>query len=524
MSEVFLPHCGAPRPKRLFMLVAILSLASAACVGQALAEPEEVLRPADFAYGREIQLSDSPLPVVSVQVPLDLYRVMRATDLRELMVFNGRGAQVPHAIRSVRTGTPREPDTLELPIFPLHAGPSQTGGSGEVVSLEIERDAEGRVLKLGLKTESHGAQAPVPPVQARPKHGAKSTRAQPGEVGGAQSASVAGDAGAAAASDGPPQPIAAYILDARAAKRAIAALQINLLESADERVLPIRVEASEDLVRFYEVPTEGALIQLGHGGQRIDRDQVGILRPTTVPFYRLSAAREGNFPTKLVSVVATLADLEPVRPVEQVVSSAQATSKPPVFDFDLTGPLPVDRVEFKLPENNTIVNAELFASSSRQGPWDSVARTRLYRIAGSDAEFTGPTLEVARRNDRYYQLRVEATGGGLGAGAPKLVTYHAPDQLLFLRRGEGPFTLAYGRYQAQHARFEADDLLSLLPDKPTPTAEGTLGERKTLGGKERLVEPKAPPPYKTYAVWAVLIAGVALLGTIALRLARTQKS
>jgi hypothetical protein len=449
---------------------------------------------------------------------------MRSTDLRELMVFNGRGAQVPHAIRSVRSGTPLEPETLELPIFPLHAGPPQAGGSGEVVALEIERDAEGRVLKLGLKTESHDAQVPLPPVSARPKPGAKSKRAQPGEVGGAQSASVAGDAGAAAASDSEPQPIAAYILDARAAKRAIASLQIKLLASADERVLPVRVEASEDLVHFFEVPTDGALIQLGHGGQRIDRDHVGILRPTTFQFYRLSAAREGNFPTKVVSVVATLADLEPARPFEKLVAYAQATSKPPVFDFDLAGPLPVDRVEFVLPENNTIVNAELFASRSRQGPWDSVARARLYRIAGPEAELTGPTLEVARRNDRYYQLRVEATGGGLGAGAPKLVTYHAPDQLLFLRRGEGPFTLAYGRYKAQHTRFEADDLLSLSPDKPTPTAEGTLGELKTLGGKERMVEPKAPPPYKTYAVWAVLIAGVALLGTIALRLARTSKS
>jgi hypothetical protein len=195
-----------------------------------------------------------------------------------------------------------------------------------------------------------------------------------------------------------------------------------------------------------------------------------------------------------------------------------------VFDFDLGGPVPVDRIKFQLPENNTIVNAELFASSSRQGPWASIVRTRLYRVARPEVELTAPTLEVARRNARYYQLRVEPMGGGLGAGAPELVTYHSPDQLLFLRRGEGPFTLAYGRYRVQHARFEADDLLSLSPDQPTPTAEGTLGEVKTLGGKDRLAEPKAPPPYKTYAVWAVLIAGVALLGTIALRLARTQKS
>jgi hypothetical protein len=297
-------------------------------------------------------------------------------------------------------------------------------------------------------------------------------------------------------------------------------LKVQLLEPADERVLSLRVEASEDLVRFVDVPVEGALIQLGHGGQRIDRDQITI-PPTRAPFFRLTSRRDATFPTPVVSVIATLADVEPTRPFEKVAATAQTGPKPQVFGFDLGGPVPVDRIEFQLPENNTIVNAELLAASSNKGPWTSVLRTRLYRIARAETELTGPTLDIGRRNDRYYELRVEAIGGGLGAGKPTLVTYHAPDQLLFLRRGEGPFTLAYGRYRVQHARFEADDLLSLLPDQPAPTASGTLSDVKTLGGEDRLVPPKAPPPYKTYVVWAVLIAGVALLGGIALRLVKS---
>jgi hypothetical protein len=204
-----------------------------------------------------------------------------------------------------------------------------------------------------------------------------------------------------------------------------------------------------------------------------------------------------------------------------VVSAAQAGRKPQVFDFDLGGPVPVDRIEFQLPENNTIVNAELLAASSNKGPWTTVLRTRLYRIAHAGTELTGPTLDIGRRNDRYYELRVEAIGGGLGAGKPTLVTYHAPDQLLFLRRGEGPFTLAYGRSRVQHARFQAEDLLSLLPEQPAPTARATLGQVTTLGGEDRLAAPKPPPPYTTYLVWVVLIAGVALLGGIALRLSKS---
>jgi hypothetical protein len=237
----------------------------------------------------------------------------------------------------------------------------------------------------------------------------------------------------------------------------------------------------------------------------------------------VSPAREKTFPVAVANVTATLADVEPTRPLEKVVVKALKTGKPQVFDFDLGGPVPVDRIEFQLPENNTIVNAELFAASSRNGTWTSVLRARLYRVARAEAEVTGPTLEVARRSDRFYQLRVESTGGGLGSGLPALVTYHAPDELLFLKRGEGPFTLAYGRYEVKPSRFEADDLLSLLPQKTGPTATGKLGDIKHLGGSDRLTPPKAPPPYETYAVWAILIAGVALLGGIALRLARSGK-
>jgi hypothetical protein len=501
--------------QRLRVMVGCLALA--ACIGRATAEPEEVLTPSDFAYGREIKLPDSPLPVVSVPLPLDVYRAMRASDLSELMVFNGRGAQVPHAIRTLHAGSPEAPEALELPLFPLHAGSSSGGGSASL-ALEIERDAQGQVVRIAAKSES----------SARPAAGDKrrvaktesgSAHRGSSERGATEPTAAQPDAGAAA-SEVPSPPIAAYVLDARAAKRAIVSLRIRLLESADERVLPLRVEASEDLVRFVDLPVDGALIQLGHGGQRIDRDQISI-PPTRARFYRLSALREGNFPVSIASVVATLADLEPTRPFEKVVANAQSTPKPQVFDFDLGGPVPVDRIEFRLPENNTIVNAELLASSSSQGPWTHVLRTRLYRIARAEAELTGPTLEIGRRNDRYYELRVEATGGGLGAGKPALVTYHAPDQLLFLRRGEGPFSLAYGRYRVQHTRFEADDLLSLLPDRPAPTAAGTFADVKTLGGKARLIAPKPPPPYKTYAVWAVLIAGVALLGAIALRLSRS---
>jgi hypothetical protein len=460
------------------MTARVLTLCSLLLCGRAAhAEPEAPLKPADFAYGRELALPGDSQPLVSVALPLDVYRAMHGPDLRELMVFNGRGAQVPHAIRSLRAGPTDAPETVPLPLFPL---PLAAAGGNLDTALLIQRDTAGRITSLVARS----GPALVP------------------------------DGGPVAA----PR-IAAYVLDGRALPRALVALRVQLGEAADDRVLGLRVETSEDLLSFDELPVGGALIQLGHGGQRIDRDLLS-LPPTRASFYRLSPVSTDSFPSPLVAVQATLAALDAPQPFERLESRSTASPAPQVFRFDLGGPVPVDRVEFALPEQNTVVNAELCASDKPAGPYHSVLRARLYRVALPDRELAGPTLDVVRRNVRYYELRVEPTGGGVGAGAPKLITYHAPDQLLFLRRGEGPFLLAYGRYRVPPARFEADDLLTLLPKSNAATANASLGERKQLGGTQQLRAPPPPPAYKTYAMWAVLIAGVLALGALALQLAR----
>jgi hypothetical protein len=123
---------------------------------------------------------------------------------------------------------------------------------------------------------------------------------------------------------------------------------------------------------------------------------------------------------------------------------------------------------------------------------------------------------------------VENKGGGLGQGVPRLHTFHVPEQLLFVRRGAAPFTLAYGSLRATPSEFSADELLALLPPasksqagapKPEP-AIASAGATRTLGGDAALRAPPPPPPIKTYVLWAVLIAGVGLLTALALRLLR----
>jgi hypothetical protein len=51
----------------------------------------------------------------------------------------------------------------------------------------------------------------------------------------------------------------------------------------------------------------------------------------------------------------------------------------------------------------------------------------------------------------------------------------------------------------------------------------TLGARRELGGAAALVAPR-PFPWRTAALWAVLVVGVLVVATMAVRLARDMRS
>jgi len=61
-------------------------------------------------------------------------------------------------------------------------------------------------------------------------------------------------------------------------------------------------------------------------------------------------------------------------------------------------------------------------------------------------------------------------------------------------------------------------------ESPAPAVPlATLGARRELGGPAALVAAK-PFPWRTISLWAVLIVGVLVVGTMAVRLAREMRS
>ena len=116
---------------------------------------------------------------------------------------------------------------------------------------------------------------------------------------------------------------------------------------------------------------------------------------------------------------------------------------------------------------------------------------------------------------------MDERGGGLGVEAPALRVAVRATQLVFLARGEPPFTLALGNASAKAANLPLSTLI------PGYNAErfNTLGQAQVAGGVT-VTSPAAAavvdtgPNWKKFGLWAVLLLGVAALGAMAYSLLR----
>jgi hypothetical protein len=451
----------------------------------ALAEqdPATPLQLSDFAYSKALM----PAPdraLQTVLIPIEVYRGALRRSLADVRVFDPDGDEVPHAIRTLAAPTARPRSSKRLPIFPLKeaAGDEHAGD----LAIHIERDPQGEVIDIRSTAPTY-----------------------PSDV----------DGGAA-----PARRTVSYILDARDVEDPIVKLSVTIADTRRDYVLPVRVEASNNLEQWRAVPTEAPLAQLDFEGNRIEHNEL-VLPPIKAKYLRLSWAAH-ELPAPITTVVAeTQPNQELPKRISFDVLGQPVSGEPGVYLFDAGGFVPADSVHVRLLEENTLVKAELTSSDDESGPWDRALHGRIYRIVENDHVVQQPAHKLPRRAPRFWRLEITAGKKELGPRFPIVTLSFFPDQLLFVSRGAAEHLLAYGSYKASAPDFDPSDLIELArrgSDEPLPRATAKLGPQRSVGGAAALEEPPPPPPIRTYVLWAVLILGAMLLGVLAIRLLRQQ--
>lgn len=315
----------------------------------------------------------------------------------------------------------------------------------------------------------------------------------------------------------------AYIIDASGSNDPIRELRFDWTAGSGGTSIDARVEASDDLKSWRAIGS-GALIVLRHGEALLERRSIEVT-PSKAKYLRVSwrPSQEG-WNLSGVSALPVDAVAETPRAWLRVPGSADA--KAGEYVFELPVGLPVDRLRFELPQENTVAWTTVLAQPKPGAPERSIASTVLYRMQHKGQKLVSPDLEIAATTGPRLVLRVDPRGGGLGSGVPVLQAGYVPHRLVFVARGEPPFRALFGNKEVAPTALAVHTIVpGYAADKPLPALASRLGEVRV----REIVKPTGIEAARDYAerldekklwLWGSLILAVLVIVGMALKLAR----
>jgi Protein of unknown function (DUF3999) len=442
-------------------------------------------KPADFAYGITIDASGSEA-LYEVTLPPSVYQGVTQRDLTDVRVFNGAGEVVPHAWRPRRTEKAEAGATLPLTLFPLKAA---AGANLDALSIRVNRSAGGANNTISVDVKS----------------------------GGAAPASA--------------QQVVAYLIDLTAQERALRAIDLDW-KAGDGFAGKLRVDASDDLSQWQSLVSGAPLLNLEVGGQRLQQKRVELPQ-RKAKYLRLAWVHDSAKFTSpdITAATGELADKFVEAPREWMPMKAENGAKEGEYLFNFKGFYPANRIKLSLPETNTIAQLEVLVRDNADQPWRSVARGVAYRLNQPGGEVFSPDFNVSAGAARWWMVRVDQRGGGIGSSLPTLSAGWVPHQLVFAARGAPPFTLAYGNQAAKPAALAIESLIPGYREDAGATVRAAKASgnvtvnvqaaaaqgQKELGGAVRL---EKQVDWKRWTLWGALALGVLVLGVMAWRLMR----
>jgi hypothetical protein len=430
-------------------------------------------RAQDYAFTATLDI-DGPGPVYATRLPVEVYRSVTRADLSDVCIVNAAGELVPFAVRRPEPARAEPAALVPLNLFPVQ---DTSEATGEALRLRL------RAGETSLDIERPAA----PTSTERP---------------------------------------ASYLVDARSLKAQITEIRIGWDSTAAPFSARLSIDASEDLEHWRPVSAGAELASLHYAGQDFVRDTVSIA-PTQASFLRLVWNEAASAPV-ITQVDARPQGVEaPVRKLSYAVAGTP-TGQEGEFEFDLGARIPAEQVTLLLPERNSVASVEFLVPMPETPDWRSVAAGRVYDLGvPGSSDLINPPLPVASPAESRWRVRIDKAGGGVGRGVPRLEVSWTPSEVLFLARGNGPYRLLYGNAAAPALSLDPESLLNPTgtPDSvrrrfvPSPA---TLGVSQVLGGVQRLRPAPPTPDWKRWILWAVLVMGVAALGSMAWKLSKSM--
>jgi hypothetical protein len=292
---------------------------------------------------------------------------------------------------------------------------------------------------------------------------------------------------------------------------AAAHVVLDVAESAREFALPIKIEGSDDLVKWSTL-AEGTAYRLKVGDTM--RESLRFLGTgQRARFVRLTVIGESSFPADAVRGLLIESPDSPFARTEYETLTIPLRTGASADEWiaDLGGRFPLVSMQLNLPQSNTIANTQWSTRANATQAWTALTSETVYRLLNKTLEIRSPDIAVANAHVKEVRVQAQVREGVMGGeGLTILARYH-PVEILFSARGAGPFTLGVGLTTKEMAS-QALPAVKLAPGwSQKSRAEVMLVSVGPLGTNASVTAVDASPGWRTPLLWSALgIVGVGL--------------
>ncbi|MDR2871574.1 MAG: DUF3999 domain-containing protein [Xanthomonadaceae bacterium] len=430
----------------------------------------------DYAQQWGLDIGHADGGIYRVVLSRDIYRQAHTPQLRDIEVFNEEGRSLPAVLMAPASESAPLTSVATLPWFTL----PETVGSGrsDDIAMMVERNADGSVNSVGVRVFAPGT---VPVVSS------------------------------------------SWLIDASRMREAVHGLTLNWQADAGQFEHYMDVEGSDDLRTWHVLALRAPLLNLVRNGQSLRHDRIAL--DSRYRYLRLRLLDNGTLP--LTEVRADFA--MPAAPMTwqwEELSGARVIEKGrEYFEFKLDGRFPAAHADVLLGDNDTR-RWTLESRDTVQDPWQTRAPSWIayaVRMEGQEVRSMPQALYGVSR-DRYWRLSSDVPVGN--AQVPMLRLGYRPESLVFMAQGEGPYVLAAGSANAVRAPSSLVQTMETLRQQLGPAwvpETVDLSAPETLAGATALT-PVVQRDWKNWTLWAVLIAGAALVAGFAFSLLRRSSN
>jgi len=308
------------------------------------------------------------------------------------------------------------------------------------------------------------------------------------------------------------------LVDVRAEKRLVEALEFELAMDAPDFSSALAVEASEDLLAWRTMVPAATIAQLRQHGRTLVRRRIEF-PPFAARYLRLRVVDGGAaIPLRGLRML-----LHPDGPPAEDLARAWLRADPGgqdgrVYLFTLPARIPADRVAIRLADDNAVASFAISAREAGARDWRYIGQLDAFRLRGAGLRLDNEAFDIAPTRAREWRIESSVDL----RRAPVLEFSYLPEEWLLLTHGPGPYRVVAGSRNARRAELPLAMLVGEVRRRygaawRPPSA--TLGPVAEAGGESAL-RGWDPARRRTLLLWGVLALGALAVIALVLRLLR----